>query len=313
MYRVSEFAAEHHGIFDLRAARGVGITYEEVRAAARRGDLICIHRGVFRFAGAPWTWEGELLAACWAAGHRGFASHQSAAELRVLPGGSRAFVVVTCPRWRRAHHPAIVVHESTNWDSRDVDTINGIPVSSAALTLLQLAALPGWRTLEMALERCLRTETTSIAAIDDLLRRYAQRGRPGIRKLRRLVRDRDPLAAPTDSERETMLLQAIRRHGLPEPVRQHIVRDANGLKVGTVDLAYPGARIAIEYDSDQFHTGRVAVARDSERRHRMVSAGWLPITVIRTDLNAGGRLVCRALGAALRDRSGSIPAPLSGH
>jgi hypothetical protein len=288
-------------VFDLRAARRHGVDGGDLKFAIRQGEVVRIHRGVYRFAAAPPTWEGDQLAACWAAGPRGFTSHRAAAEIHEVPAGNRLAVVITCPRWRRAHHDGIVVHECTTWYSTDVVTVDGIPVASPALTLLQLASTVPRPVLEMSFENVLRRRLATVGEIDALLRRYARRGRPGVRRLRDLVRSRSVVTVPTDSERETELLQVIRPYGLPEPVRQHPVR-FGGVVIATVDLAYPDARIAIEYDSDEFHTGRVATAKDSERRHRMIAAGWLPVTAVSSDVRTGGALFARALRAALDDR-----------
>ena len=293
-----------HGVFDLGDARARAVEPHRIQRALERGEIVRVHRGVYRFAGVPSTWESDVLAACRAGGPRAFASDRTSAELYELPGGDRNLVEITCPRWRRAKRTGLVVHESTHWTSRDQTTVNGIPVATAALTLLQLGRSLSWNGLERALENALRRELTTLEELDDLLRRYARQGRPGIRKLRSLVRARTHATRPTESEREILLLQGIRRRGLPEPVRQFkVIHD--GREIGRVDLAYPDARIAIEYDSDGFHTGRVATAKDSQRRHEMIAAGWLPITAVNQDLRAGGRYFCRALEAALRDRTRS--------
>ena len=272
-----------------------------------------MYEGVYRFTAAPETWECRLLAACWAGGARAVASHRSAAALHAIPGGNRDHVEITCPRWRRTKHPSLIVHETLRWTGRDVTTVDGIPVTSVALTLLHLAAIVSLSELERAVEDALRRGLTTLEELDDLLRRYARRGRPGVRNLRMLVRVRiDTKVKPTDSTPEVLMLQVIRRHGLPEPVRQfQVVHD--GRDLGRVDLAYPDARITIEYDSDQFHTGRVASDRDSRRRHTMIAAGWLPITAIKTDLRSGGHLFCAAIATTLRDRTAiSVPASQTG-
>ena len=303
-----DHASANHGIFDLATARTVEVGKDRLAHAIDRGEIVRLHRGVYRFAAVPPTWESEVLAGCFAGGGRAFASHRTAAALHDLPGGSRKDVEITCPRWRRKQHNGLVVHESKYWTSRDQTVVDGIPVASAALTLLHLAQSLSWNGLERALENALRRELTTLDDLDDLLRRYARRGRPGIRKLRSLVRSRMNVMTPTDSERETLLLQVIRRRGLAEPVRQFRVFDG-GREIGRVDLAYPDARITIEYDSDSFHTGRVATAKDSRRRHEMIAAGWLPITAVNQDLLEGGHYFCRALETALRDRtSGPVPA-----
>ena len=86
---------------------------------------------------------------------------------------------------------------------------------------------------------------------------------------------------------ETRLLQALRAHGLPEPVVQYEIWQGAAF-IGRVDAAYPDAKIAIEYDSDEFHSGRGATARDRDRRHRLIAAGWLPVDVGPADLRKGG-------------------------
>src|SRR4051812_35887626 len=115
MHRVAPFAAEHHGVFDVVAALRCGLNRNDITLALRRGEIIRLHRSVYRFAGAPTTGQGRQLAACWAAGPHGFTSHRSAAALHEIPGGNRGSVIITCPRWRRAQHEGIVVHESSSW------------------------------------------------------------------------------------------------------------------------------------------------------------------------------------------------------
>ena len=126
----------------------------------------------------------------------------------------------------------------------------------------------------------------TIAELERTVKRLSRRGRPGGPTLRQLLEARAPDRRPTESVMETRLLQALRAHGLPEPVPQYEVWPG-GAFIGRVDLAYPEARIAIEYDSDEFHTGRnatgsrpVSPARASSRR-----VGF-PIDVGPVDLRA---------------------------
>jgi very-short-patch-repair endonuclease len=71
-----------------------------------------------------------------------------------------------------------------------------------------------------------------------------------------------------------------------------------------VDFAYPDARVAIEYDSDEHHSGHRANRRDRARRHALIAAGWLPIDVGPSDLRRGATGACAAIAEALRRRSG---------
>ncbi|MEP6624171.1 MAG: hypothetical protein ABJC79_06995 [Acidimicrobiia bacterium] len=308
MQRVAPFAAAHYGAFPLHEAHRSGITDRVIHRALVVGEIETMFETTYRFAGAPVTWRTKLIAAVWAGGARAVASHESAARLHGLPvRADDDLVVITCPRWRRARHPGLTVHETKAMESIDVTQVGGIRVTSVARTLLDMAAIVRIGALERLLENALRREIVTLVELDQLLRRLSRPGRGGLRSLRMLVQARlaNPSFRPTESEAETMLLQAIRRGGLPEPARQFPVYHGRAF-IGRPDLSYPDARICIEYDSDEFHTGYVATASDSARRHRMIRAGWLPITAVKSDLRAGGSLFCAALDAALRDRTHSL-------
>jgi very-short-patch-repair endonuclease len=175
--------------------------------------------------------------------------------------------------------------------------VDGIRVSSVARTLLDLGAVCGPLTVEMAIDNALRRELVSLAHLDEVLRVLGRSGRNGVGTLRSILDERGA-RAPTESEMETLLVAVIRRNGLPVPDLQHVVLD-NGIFVARCDAAYPLARVAIEYDSYEHHIGRVALVRDSARRNRLVAAGWVVITATAVDLRTGGRELCRAIRTAL--------------
>ena len=100
---------------------------------------------------------------------------------------------------------------------------------------------------------------------------------------------------------ETMLLDAVRRHGLPEPTLQYEVRDSNDKFLGRVDAAYPSARIAIEYDSKQEHSDEFQLARDARRNRALqVRADWTVLSARHEDLRRGGAELCADIRIALR-------------
>ncbi|MEO6467808.1 MAG: hypothetical protein ABIP21_01815, partial [Acidimicrobiia bacterium] len=274
----------------------------QLHLACSTGEIVHVHERVYRFAGAPVTWKTSLMAACWAGGIRAVASYRSAAALKALPAGSE-ICEITCPRWRRARHDGLIVHETRALHPMDVAVVDGIPTTTVARTLLDLAAIISPPDLERSLENALRRHLVSLDELDAMLHRLSRPGRTGLRSLRQLVQARMvPGFRPTESEAESLILQSIRRHGIVEPVRQFKVYNGS-VRIGRVDLSYPDARIAIEYDSDEFHTGRVATAQDAARRHRLVCAGWLPLVASVSDLRNGGAHFCAALSAALRDRT----------
>jgi very-short-patch-repair endonuclease len=87
------------------------------------------------------------------------------------------------------------------------------------------------------------------------------------------------------------------RAGLPAPVPQLVVM-ANGQFLGRVDLAWPEARLVVEYEGAH-HFDDVHIRRDDRRYERLVAAGWRVIRLSSADLHyladAVSR-IARALG-----------------
>ena len=291
---VTRFSEEHHGAFTTAHARLLGLTNDQIAKRIELGRWQIRYLNAYRLRGVPPSWKGDLLAACWAGGFRAVASHRSAAALWDLAGGRRSMQEITCPRWRRARHDGLVVHESKAFDPIDGTVIDGIPVTTPERTLLDLGAVCHESIVEMALDAAEKRGLVTLASVRAAVTRLGRSGRNGVGTLRRLLDDKSPGRKPTESEMETLMLQVIRRNGLPEPVTQFEIRRA-GLFVARVDAAYPQWHVAIEYDSYKHHTGRRAIDRDTDRRNRIAAAGWLPIAATAEDLRVGGPVLCAAI------------------
>jgi very-short-patch-repair endonuclease len=303
---LAELAEGQHGVFTLGQARALGITDGIRDRRLRSGRWIAIHPGVYRLAGAPRSWHGDLLAACLGSPGPGVASHRSAAKLWNLPGGRDDLAEITCARWRRMHTPELIVHETGALPSVDITTRDGFPCMTVERTLLSLGAAVHPGVVEMAVDAALRRELTTIAELRATVRRLARRGRNGTGVLRRIVDLHDPDGGLAESPMETRLRQLIRDHRLPMPVFQYEVLH-HGRFVARVDAAYPEQHLALEYDSYEHHTGRLALVRDSRRRNDLVVARWSVISVTAADFAAGGNRVATAIRTALARSGASRP------
>jgi hypothetical protein len=293
--------AQHH-VFSTEHARLCGFTDEQIKHRLRTGEWERAHLNAYRLAGAIDTWKGRLLAACWAGGFRAVASHRSAAALYGLAGGRQDIAEITCPRWRRARHPGVEVHETKALDPIDITVVDGIPVASAERTLFDLGAVCGPLVVKKAFDKARKQGLVTFGSTELALRRLARRGRPGSRILRAVLASRDPDQAPPESDMETMLLDVVERHGLPAPVPQFEIFDDVGRLVARVDAAYPERRIAIEYQSYQEHAADPeAIVRDSRRRKALKAVNWDVIEATAPELQDGGGAFCSALRAMLRD------------
>src|SRR4029079_15931485 len=98
---------------------------------------------------------------------------------------------------------------------------------------------------------------------------------------------------------EVLLEQLLRRSGLPTPTRQHPV-DHSERRI-YVDFAYPEQRLAIEFDSVRWHTGREKPENDAERRNLLRAENWDLVTVTYTMVKSRPLVTMRVISDAYRD------------
>ncbi len=157
--------------------------------------------------------------------------------------------------------PGIQIHTTAAIDPKERHRAQGLPVTSIARTLVDLAPLFSSRQLAPLVDQALRL--TSRARLLEAVDRHPRR--PGTPRLRRLLDPARP-SADTWSQAEAKLLAAIRRAHLPTP-------EAN-VEVGhyVADLLWREQRVIVEYDSEHYHSGP-GVFHDDRARHNDLSAG----------------------------------------
>jgi len=297
-----ELAEQQHGVFRMGQILDLGLGGRWRERRITDGRIVRVHDGSYRFAGTSLDWRGQLLAAVWAGGPRGRASHRSAAALSQLTGGRTDLTELTCARWRRARHGGLVVHETKAFDVEDLVVVDAIPCTTVARTLLDLGAVLRPAQVEYALDDALRRGLVTMDDLRALLRRVGARGRNGAGVLRDLVETRAP-GSSAESAAERKMVRQLVQNGLPRPVLQFEVRDA-GAFVARVDAAYPQWRIVVEYESYAHHVGRVALVRDNRRRNQVTRVGWHYLGVTAADLAEG----CVSVSATIRALSRSVAA-----
>ena len=86
---------------------------------------------------------------------------------------------------------------------------------------------------------------------------------------------------------------------LPWPVTQYRVHDEAGLFVARLDLAYPNARLGIEYEGDH-HRSRDAFQRDLRRINALRACGWTVLRFGALDIYREPRKIIATVRAALQ-------------
>ena len=281
-------AAATFGCVTIAMARECGLTPDQIDYRSGR-IWTRLYDGIWRLPGVPVTWESRALSAAWAGGDDAVVSHRSAANVYVVPGRRSELIEIACPRWERARHPGVVVHEQRRLGEQDRTIVNGIPVVTPEVMLLQLASWkPAPNYLEAVIHALRRQRLITYSSTHATFIRHARRGLKGVRALRVALERWNPENAPTESEMETLLLQMLREYDLPEPVLQFQVLDQLGQFVGRADAALTQWRITIEYQSMTEHLDEFQVAADDRRRNRVLAAGYFPLVARRDDLRSGG-------------------------
>ena len=269
--QIGAIARRQHGLITREQALTVLPRWTLERRLSAR-TLEPVRRGVYRIAGAPDTWEQQLLAACLTAGAETCASFRSAAALHNLEGFGRDRLEITHFGSRPSVVEGVDVHESTVFDRRHIGRVAGIPTTSIARTLCDLTAVAPRGVVERAVDEALRRRLVRIPEIARVATLLEGRGRRRCTVMRDVLERRQPGYEPGDSAPERRIADLLVRAGLPRPVHQHRVRIGN--KVVRIDLCYPDQRIAIEYDGWEWHSGRRAFDEDRARANELVILGF---------------------------------------
>ena len=277
-------AARQLGLISGRQARRLGFTPTQIKQRVRSGRWRRVARDVFVINGAPPSWRQQVLAACMAGPRDSVASHVSAGALWGLTDAS-PLPHITVPRSSSVRLGVARVHRS-DLDSSDLTRMGAIATTRVPRTLLDLSTVLAPSALERAVDTALDGRLTTPAHIDAAIGR-AQRapGRAGVTSLRAALEAWVGAIRP-ESPAEARLLRRIGEWRLPEPVRQHLVRDAGGTPIARLDVAWPLARVGLEYDGAAHHGPRRFEA-DEERHSAVVALGWTLLHADRLDLRPG--------------------------
>ncbi|MFM8303520.1 MAG: type IV toxin-antitoxin system AbiEi family antitoxin domain-containing protein [Actinomycetota bacterium] len=290
---LAPIATRQHGLFTVAQAASAGITRGAVDRRVRTGELVAVDYGVYRSALTPRSWHQRLLAACLAG--PAVASHRSAAALWNLPVDGPAVLEVTALRHRRRTADEVVWHESYLLDDDSVTEIDGVPVTKAPRTILDLAVVLDSESLERVIDDVLRRRLATRASIGRLLERLGPR-RIGSGVVRAALAGRS--GHVPESDLETRFEQLIRSHGLPPAVAQLEVVAPNGRRM-RIDFAYPKAMVGVEVLGAGFHANPERWADDVERLALLAAMGWHMLSFTYAQVTRHPSLVTGALRRAL--------------
>ena len=258
-----EIAARRQGVVARSDLLELGLSGREVQYRLETGRLRALHRGVYAVGpvAGPHQREMGALLAC---GRESWLGYWTAAALwgagAVPPG--RAVAVIT-RRDVRLGDPGIRVFRVPGLRDDEVSELDGLPITTPARTLLDLAGVADAGEVEAVLHRAL-PGLVQRDAVEALLDRYPRR--QGRRLLQTLLDSAVP--AVTRSEAERAFLRLLRSGGIPMPETNVILHGYE------VDCLWRKERLVVEVDGRAYHSDARSFDGDRDRDTALVAAGF---------------------------------------
>ncbi len=242
------------------------------------------------------AWEGYCLAAVLAR-PGSVASHKTAAWIWELRRWRPETIHVTAPTRQRAKRD-FVVHFA-RLAPEDQAVVEGIPVTSVARTVLDLAPEETTRNLHQMMDRAEERKTFDLRRFDRLLARAG--GHPGRAKLRHALDTFKPEVAVLRSDLERRFRDLVLAAGLPRPATNVFVAGYE------LDCYWEAEGFAVELDAFSTHGSPLSFETDRERADDLLLAGIEMIRVTGMRLDREPRETIARVAAHLARRRGAGP------
>jgi hypothetical protein len=262
--RVANVAAGQFGVIDVDELEACGLDKHAVARRVAAGRLHPLYQRVYAVGHPQVPIRGRLLAAVKACGPGAVISHFAAAVLWGLFVWDGRHPEV-CVRNKR-RQPGIRAHRTNRLDDVDVTSRHGIPVTTPARTLIDLAATLHADRLRRITREALSQGLVTIPQLAEALRRLAPCR--GCANLRAIVAKGH---VPTRSELEDAVLDLIQAGGIEPPAVNaplHI-----GTRTLVPDFRWPTKHLVIEADGARWHDNDLAREDDAERQALLEATG----------------------------------------
>jgi very-short-patch-repair endonuclease len=258
--KLARIAGAAHGVVTRAKLIRAGISEEAIRQRLRSGALLREYRGVYRVGHRAPSVEARYLAAVLACGKGALLCGRATAHLFGLLRGRAPLPEVIVPEKRTV--PRVRTRRYRRLPRSEATTHRGIPVTSVARTLVDLAAVLDPDDLARACHEAGVRHRTTPAQVERVLTRYPNA--PGAGKLRAVMRGD---VRVTLGKLEKRFLELLSAAGLPLPETN---RRVGGHRV---DCRWPEHRLTVELDGYRYHHSRHAWEQDRRREREARARG----------------------------------------
>lgn len=305
---IDELAAQQHALVAIWQLHALGLSEREVARLRGGGRWRPVSRRVLALAGGAATDDQADMAAVLDVSPGGILSHHAAARRWGAPGFESTPMHVTRPRGiSRRTSSLATVHEVIDVLPQHVKTMRGVPLTSPARTVFDLAGVVHPGRAERLLDWMWNERLLDGRTLDRTVAELASRGRTGSSLMRELAADRGPGYVPPASGLERRFEQILREAGVPPMRRQ--VDSGDDEWAGRVDFRDRELPLVAEIHSEKHHTSLVDRAADEARIARLEAAGLTVLVVWDTQVWHERAVVVAAVRQARRRLVAGRPQP----
>jgi hypothetical protein len=288
---LAALATRQHGVASREQLLTLGFDIQWIERRLAEERLGGLHRNVYSVGHRRLPRRGYWWAAVLAYGPDAVLSHHTAARLWGLQRPRRGPIHVNagCGRQGISRREGIWIHRC-KLAQEDRTSREGMPVTTVARTLFDLAEVAPFESLTKAAEEADRLKLLRVPQLERICERG--RGRRSLRPVRRLLAE----LGPPDEGRsplEIRFANFLRTHAIAPPVQNVHVLDHE------VDALWPDAKLIVELDSWEHHGHRAAFERDRARDPKLLLAGYRTIRITHRRLDIEPEAVAAELRALL--------------
>lgn len=275
----------------------LGLSRRRVHRLVASGEIV--HWSSTTYRVLPSTgWLDDVKAALTAI-PGSVASHHAAAALHGFPRLRTPAAMITVHSRTTHEVPDVRVVRSHDISPDHTCDVDGIKATTVARTVFDLCALLHPRHIGAIAEDLMLEKKLTHADLAEILDATARRGKPGVKTMRTILDRLGPGYVPkTELERRGFAI--VERAAVPAPqVECPIPWDTRR----RFDLAWPDARIAIEWDSRRWHGALEQMTFDRRRDREAIQNGWVVLRFTWDDVTVRPHEIARELRSVLQSRS----------
>jgi very-short-patch-repair endonuclease len=269
--QIAQIAGRQDNLITWEQLVRVGVGRRAVARRVESGRWQRIHKAVYLIGPALPTLSAKARAAVLTCGHGAALSHRTAAVMwKLLPISPEPELHVMVAGRNPGVKPGIRIHRVAELPEDELAVRQGIPLTTPARTICDLAATEPLRDLESALAEARIHRLATDRQITKVIHRAPTR--PGAPTIRTLLEQEDD-SGYTRSKAERLLRDLIAKADLERPLFNEPVLGF------VVDALWPRQRVIVEVDGYTYHQHRAAFERDRRRDQQLTAAGYRVIRI----------------------------------